>query len=71
MSKNEAIVMEWVVDKVLWWWMYSVILDGGMKVQAKPKWKLIKSRIKIVMWDRVQVELNEIDPTKGYITYRL
>jgi len=71
MSKSEWIVMEWIVDKVLWWWMYSVILDGGMKVQAKPKWKLIKSRIKIVMWDRVQVELNEIDPTKGYITYRL
>ena len=71
MSKNDAIVMEWVVEKVLWWWMYSIILDGGMKVQAKPKWKLIKSRIKIVMWDKVQVELNEIDPTKGYIIYRL
>jgi translation initiation factor IF-1 len=51
--------------------MYSVILDGGMKVQAKPKGKLIKSRIKIVMGDKVQVELNEIDPTKGYIIYRL
>ena len=71
MSKSEGIVMEWIVEKVLWWWMYSIILDGGMKVQAKPKWKLIKSRIKIVMWDKVQVELNEIDPTKGYIIYRL
>jgi len=71
MSKSEGIVMEWIVEKVLWWWMYSIILDGGMKVQAKPKWKLRKSRIKIVMWDKVQVELNEIDPTKGYIIYRL
>ena len=71
MSKSEGIVMEGIVDKVLWWWMYSVILDGGMKVQAKPKGKLIKSRIKIVMGDKVQVELNEIDPTKGYIIYRL
>ena len=71
MSNSEGIVMEGIVDKVLWWWMYSVILDGGMKVQAKPKGKLLKSRIKIVMGDKVQVELNEIDPTKGYIIYRL
>ena len=68
---TDKIVMEWIVEKVLWGGMYSVILDGGMKVHAKPKWKLIKSRIKIVMWDKVQVELNEIDPTKWYITYRL
>lgn len=71
MAKNEGLVMEWVVEKVLWGGMYSVLLDGWIKVQAKPKWKLIKSKIKIVIWDRVQVELNEIDPTKGYIIYRL
>ena len=71
MAKTEWIVLEWVVEKILWWWMYSIILDWWMKVQAKPKWKLVKSRIKIVMWDRVQVELNEIDPTKWYIIYRL
>ena len=71
MTKNEGLVMEWVVEKVLWWGMYSVLLDGWMKVQAKPKGKLIKSKIKIVIGDRVQVELNEIDPTKGYIIYRL
>lgn len=71
MAKEEWIVLEWIVDKVLWWWEYSVVLEGGLKVQAKPKWKLIKSRIKILMWDKVQVELNEIDPTKWYITYRL
>lgn len=71
MAKNEWIVLEWIVDKVLWWWMYSVVLDGWMKVQVKLKWKLVKSRIKVLMWDKVQVELNEVDPTKWYITYRL
>lgn len=71
MSKNEWIVLEGIVDKILWWWMYSVVLDWGMKIQAKPKWKLIKSRIKILVGDKVEVELNEIDPTKWYITYRL
>ena len=71
MDKNEWIILEWVVEKVLWWWMYSVILDGWMKVQVKLKWKLVKSRIKVLMWDKVQVELNEVDPTKWYIIYRL
>jgi len=71
MAKNEWLIMEWVVEKVLGWGMYLVLLGWWMKVQAKPKWKLIKSKIKIVIWDKVQVELNEIDPTKGYIIYRL
>jgi len=71
MKENEWIVLDGIVDKVLWWWMYSVILDWGMQVRAKPKWRLVRSRIKIVMGDKVQVELNEIDPTKWYIIYRL
>lgn len=71
MAKDPGLVMEWVVKKILGGWMYSVLLDGWMEVQAKPKGKLIKSKIKIVIGDRVQVELNEIDPKKGYIVYRL
>ena len=71
MAKEEGIVLEWIVDKILWGWMYSVELDWWMKVQAKPKWKLTKMRIKILPGDKVRVQLNEIDPTKGYITYRL
>ena len=71
MAKEEGIVLEWVVDKILGWWTYAVILDGGMIVHAKPKWKLKQRKIKIIPGDRVQVQLNEIDPTKGYIVYRL
>ena len=71
MVKEEWIVLEWVVDKILWWWMYLVILDWWMAVQAKPKGKLKQRKIKIIPWDKVQVQLNEIDPTKWYITYRL
>jgi len=71
MSNNEWIILEWVVDKVLWSWMYSVVLNGWMKVQVKLKWKLAKSKIKVLFWDKVQVKLNEIDPTKWYIIYRL
>jgi translation initiation factor IF-1 len=48
-----------------------VVLDGGLQVQAKPKGKLTRMKIKILPGDRVQVQLNEVDPTKGYIIYRL
>lgn len=71
MAKEEGIILEWVVDKILWWWTYSVILDWWMVVHAKPKGKLKQRKIKIIPWDKVQVQLNEIDPTKGYIVYRL
>lgn len=71
MAKEEWIVLEWVVDKILWWWMYLVILDWWMAVQAKLKGKLKQRKIKIIPWDKVQVQLNEIDPTKWYIIYRL
>ena len=71
MAKEEGIILEWVVDKILWWWTYSVVLDWWMVVHAKPKGKLKQRKIKIIPWDKVQVQLNEIDPTKGYIVYRL
>ena len=63
--------MEWVVEKVVGGGTYLVVLDGWLHVQAKPKGKLIRMKIKILPGDRVQVQLNEVDPTKGYIIYRL
>jgi len=71
MVKEEGIVLEWIVKKVVWWWNYIVELDGWLKIHAKPKWKLVKMKIKILPGDKVRVQLNEVDPTKGYITYRL
>ena len=71
MAKEEGIIMEWIVKKVAWWWNYIIELDSWLKVYAKPKWKLIKMKIKILPGDRVKVQLNEIDPIKGYIIYRL
>ncbi len=71
MTKKDEIVMEWIVEKIVWWWTYLVILDWWLKVHAKAKWKLTRMRIKILPGDKVQVQLNEVDPTKGYITYRL
>ena len=63
--------MEWTVEKIAGGGTYLVVLDGGLQVQAKPKGKLTRMKIKILPGDRVQVQLNEVDPTKGYIIYRL
>jgi len=63
--------MEWTVEKIAGGGTYLVVLDGGLQVQAKPKGKLKRLKIKILPGDRVQVQLNEVDPTKGYIIYRL
>lgn len=71
MAKEEGIIMEGTVEKIAGWGYYIVILDSWLKVYAKPKWKLIKMKIKILPGDRVKVQLNEIDPIKGYIIYRL
>ena len=71
MVKQEKIIMEWTVEKIVGGGMYLVILDGWLQVQAKPKGKLTRMKIKILPGDKVQVQLNEVDPTKGYIIYRL
>ncbi len=71
MTSNEAIVVEWVIEKIVWWWNYQVKIDDmDMVVTAYASGKMKKFNIKMVEWDRVQVELNEYDPSKGRIIYR-
>lgn len=71
MSNQDAIVVEWVVEKILWGWDYQIKIDDmDMVVKAYASWKIKKNNIKIIEWDRVQVELNEYDPQKWRIIYR-
>jgi translation initiation factor IF-1 len=72
MAKEEKIEVEWIVlqnywsdyevEIDLWWVKYRVIayISGKMK----------QHKITVIPWDRVQIELNEIDPTKWRITFR-
>jgi len=72
MSDNSTgIVMEWRISKTLWGGTYQVKLEWmDMFVTAYPSGKMKKNNIKIIEWDRVQLELNEYDPTKWRIIYR-
>jgi len=51
--------------------MYRVVLaDGGHEVLAYTGGKMRKFRIRIVVGDRVKVELSPYDLTRGRIVYR-
>ena len=67
---NNNIKMEWIILKIHWK-NFDVKIWDNYLATLNLKWKLKKSRIQFVEWDKIEVELNNIDPTKWYITKRL
>ncbi|MBS8121446.1 translation initiation factor IF-1 [Candidatus Vampirococcus lugosii] len=71
MTNNDTIVVEGIVEKMLGGGNYQVKLIGmDMLVTAYSSGKMKKFNIKIIEGDKVQIELNEYDPSKGRIIYR-
>lgn len=69
--KDEAIELEGEVVSIIGGGKYRVKLDDNeMEINAYAAGKIRKNNIKIIEWDRVKVELNEVDPTQGRIIYR-
>lgn len=51
--------------------MFSVKIDGGLKVLARASGKMRRGRfIRILPGDRVDVELSAYDPSRGRIVWR-
>lgn len=71
MRKQNLIEMEGVVTESLPNAMFRVCLDNGCQVLAHISGKIRKNYIRILLGDRVKVELSPYDLTKGRITYRL
>jgi translation initiation factor IF-1 len=71
MSRDDVIEAEGRVVEVLPNTMFRVALDTGQKVQAHLSGKLRVHYIRIVLGDRVMVELSAYDLTRGRITHRL
>jgi translation initiation factor IF-1 len=63
--------MEGVVTETLPNAMFCVVLDNGFQVLAHISGKIRRNHIKILLGDRVTVELTPYDLSKGRITYRL
>ncbi len=72
MSKNDLIELTGTVDEVLPGSMYRVKIDNMQSIiTCYTGGKLKQHKIKIILGDRVKVEVSAYDLTKGRVTYRL
>lgn len=67
---KKLVSMEGVVTKTLPNARFTVRLDNGFTVLAHISGKIRRNRIRILLGDRITVELSPYDLTKGRITYR-
>ena len=69
-KKEEKLEMEGTVIKALPNTMFRVRLDGDHEVLAYLSGKMRKYYIRVLLGDRILVELSPYDLTKGRITFR-
>ena len=69
-TKENAIVMEGIVLETLPNTQFRVEIQGGHIVLAHISGKMRKHFIRILVGDKVLVELSAYDLTRGRITYR-
>jgi translation initiation factor IF-1 len=70
MQSKDKIEVEGVVIEALPGTQFRVELDNGHTVLAYLSGKMRKYYIRILLGDRVRVELSPYDPERGRITYR-
>lgn len=70
MSKDDLVQFEGVIEEMLPNATFRVKLDNGHKLIAHSSGKIRKFRVRILVGDRVTVEMSTYDLTKGRITYR-
>jgi translation initiation factor IF-1 len=71
MSKTDLIEMEGSISEVLPGNMFRVTLDNGHILTCYTNGRLRQNKIKIIMGDKVRIEMSAYDLSKGRITYRL
>ncbi len=70
MAKDEAITLEGTVAEALPNAMFRVELENGHEVLATLAGKMRKFYIRVVVGDRVTVEMSPYDLERGRITFR-
>jgi translation initiation factor IF-1 len=70
MAKQEAIKVEGTVTEVLPDQNFRVELENGHTVLAYAAGKMSKFRIRVLVGDRVSLDLSPYDLTRGRITFR-
>lgn len=71
MAKENVIELEGIIKETLPNAMFRVELDTGQEILAHVSGKMRKNYIRILLGDKVKVELSPYDLTRGRITYRL
>ena len=69
-QKEEAIKVDGVVTQLLPGTMFRVDVGGGHEVLAHISGKMRKHFIRIMVGDKVSMEMSPYDMTKARITYR-
>ena len=70
MAKEEKITVEGTVIEALPNTMFKVKLDNGHEVLGYLSGKMRRHYIRILLGDRVKIELSPYDLNKGRITFR-
>ena len=70
MAKQDLIEMDGEVIETLPNTTFRVKLDNDHEVLAHTSGKMRKNRIRVLLGDRVNVEMTPYDLTKGRITFR-
>ncbi|MDD4526812.1 MAG: translation initiation factor IF-1 [Candidatus Margulisbacteria bacterium] len=71
MMVKDVIEVEGVILEALPNAMFKVQLDTGQEILAHVSGKIRKNFIRILLGDRVKVELSPYDLSKGRISFRL
>ncbi|MSU75334.1 MAG: translation initiation factor IF-1 [Candidatus Magasanikbacteria bacterium] len=70
MSKQDVIEMTGIVEEPLPAGMFRVKLESGQSIIAHLSGKMRLNKIRLVVSDRIKVEMTPYDLTKGRITFR-
>ena len=70
MAKEELLEMQGVVNDVLPDGRFRVTLENGHQMVAYTAGKMKKNHIRILLGDKVSLELSPYDLSKGRITFR-
>jgi len=69
-EKEEKVVFEGEVVEAFRSGMYRVALDNGHEALAYTAGRMRRHRIRILLGDRIKLELSPYDLTRGRIVYR-
>ena len=70
MPKEDAIEVDGIVEEALPNAMFRVKLENGVEILAHTAGKMRKFRIRVMVGDKVDIEMTPYDLTKGRITFR-